>query len=100
MQSIVSYLIMITIILTTVQGYHGLAVAQQLDGDVGNISDSSNDNLSQIQTESLFNENQSQSFFNSDNQSVMLPEPIKDNIEQNIGKSMGNDGPAGHRTRR
>ena len=95
MQLIVSYLIMITIILTTVQSYQGLAIAQQLDGDVGNTSDSSNNNLSQVQAESLSNENQTQSFFNSDNQSVMLPEPIKDNIDQNIGKSMGNDGPAG-----
>ncbi|WP_458720077.1 hypothetical protein [Candidatus Nitrosocosmicus sp. R] len=101
MQSIVYYLIIITIILTAIQGNHGLVVAQQLDVDVGNISDSSDDNLSQTQTEPLFNENQSQSFFNIDNQSVMLPEPIKDNIEQNIAESTGNDesvgpqGPAG-----
>ena len=101
MQSIVYYLIIITIILTAIQGNHGLVVAQQLDVDVGNISDSSNDNLSQTHTEPLFNENQSQSFFNIDNQSVMLPEPIKDNIEQNIAESTGNDesvgpqGPAG-----
>ena len=89
MQLIVSYLIMITIVLTTIQGYQGLAIAQQLDGDVGNTSDSSNDNLSQIPTESLSNENQTQSFFNTDNQSVMLPEPIKDNIDQNIAESAG-----------
>ncbi len=101
MQSIVYYLIIITIILTAIQGNHGLVVAQQLDVDVGNISDSSNDNLSQTHTEPLFNENQSQSFFNIDNQSVILPEPIKDNIEQNIAESTGNDesvgpqGPAG-----
>ena len=95
MRSIVYYLIIITIILTAIQGNHGLVVAQQLDGDVGNISDSSNDNLSQTQTEPLFNENQTQSFFNIDNQSVMLPEPIKDNIEQNIAESRGNDESAG-----
>ena len=89
MQLIVSYLIIITIILTTIQGNQGLEFAQQLDGDVGNTSDSSNNNLSQIQTESLSNENQTQSFFNSDNQSVMLPEPIKDNIDQNIAESTG-----------
>ena len=47
MQSIVYYLIIITIILTAIQGNHGLVVAQQLDVDVGNISDSSDDNLSQ-----------------------------------------------------
>lgn len=33
--------------------------------------------------------------FNIDNQSAMLPEPIKDNIEQNIAESTGNDEPAG-----
>ena len=70
MQVIVSYLIMITIILTAIQGNHVLVVAQQLDGDAGNTSDSSNNTLSQIQTESLFNENQTQSFFDNDNQSV------------------------------
>ena len=31
MQSIVSYLIIITIVLTAIQGNHGLVVAQQLD---------------------------------------------------------------------
>jgi len=88
--------------LTTIQGNYGLVVAQQLDGDMGSISDPSNSNLSQVQTEPLSNENQTQSFFNIDNQSVMLPDPIKYNIEQNIAESTGNDetigpqGPAGN----
>ena len=96
MQLIVSYLIMITIALTAIQSSHGLVVAQQLDGiDLANTRDSSNDSLSQIQTESLSNENQTQSFFNSDNQSVMLPEPMRDNIEQNVAESTGPQGPVG-----
>ena len=98
MQLIVSYLIIITIVLTAIQGNHGLVVAQQLDGgDVENTSDSSNDNLSQIPTESLSDENQTESFFNTDNQSVMLPEPIRDNIDQNIAEPgpPGPQGPAG-----
>ena len=96
MQLIVSYLIIITIVLTAIQGNHGLVVAQQLDGgDLANTSDSSNDNQSQIPTESLSDENQTESFFNTDNQSVMLPEPIRDNIDQNIAESAGPQGPPG-----
>lgn len=99
MQLIVSYLIIITIVLTAIQGNHGLVVAQQLDGsDLANTSDSSSDNQSQIPTESLSDENQTESFFNTDNQSVMLPEPIRDNIDQNIAESagpQGSQGPAG-----
>ena len=96
MQLIVSYLIIITIVLIAIQGNHGLVVAQQLDGgDLENTSDSSNDNQSQIPTESLSNENQTESFFNTDNQSVMLPEPIRDNIDQNIAESAGPPGPRG-----
>ena len=62
-------------------GNYGLVVAQQLDGDVGNTNDPLNYNLSPVQTEPLSDVNQTQSFFNSDNQSVMLPESIKDNLD-------------------
>ena len=95
MQLIVSYLIMITIVLATIQDYHGHATAQQFDIGVGHTSDPSNDNLSQVQTASISDENQTQSFFNGDNQSVLVPEPIRDDIDQNITESAGPQGPAG-----
>ncbi len=95
MQLIVSYLIIIAIILTAIQGNYGLVVAQQLDGDVGNTGDISNDNLSQIQTKPISDENQTESFFNSENQSVMLPEPIRDNIDQSVSEPTGNNESAG-----
>jgi len=93
-QLIVSYLIMITIVLPAIQGNHGLVVAQQLGGnDLANTSESFNDTMSQIQTEYLSNENQTQSFFNSDNRSVVLPEQIRDNIDQYVAESTGLSGP-------
>jgi hypothetical protein len=96
MQLIVSSLIIITIALTAIPGNQGLVIAQQLDGsDVVNTTDSLNNNVSQIPTGSVPNENQTQSFFNTDNQSVMLPEPIRDNIDRNIAESAGPQGPGG-----
>ncbi len=87
---------MIIIILLTSTGSDYVFVsAQQFIPNQSDANNISRDNISQIPLATQGNDNQSQVFGNEGNQSVMIPESIRDNVEQIGVDSAGEVGPPG-----
>ena len=83
----------ITILLTTTESNYVFISAQQFDPTQSNINNLSNNNTSQIPIGTLPNDNQTQSFRDEGDQSILIPQSIKEN---QIGvDSVGINGTAG-----
>ncbi len=86
----------ITILLTTTGSNRVFVHGQQLDPSQSNITNPSNDNMSQIPSGNLPNDNQFRSFGDGSNQSALIPEPIRDNqIGVDSVRINGTEGPPG-----
>ena len=89
------FLMTIIILLTSTGSNYVFVSAQQFNPNQSDPNNISRDNISQIPLGTQANDNQSQLFGNEGNQSVMIPEPIRDNVEQIGVESAGEVGPAG-----
>ncbi|MBA2267703.1 MAG: collagen-like protein [Nitrosopumilus sp.] len=89
------FLMMITILLTTTGSNYVFVSAQQFDPNQIDTNNPSSDNISQIPVGTLPNDNQSQSFGDGGNQSTLIPESIRDNLDQIEVDSAGINGTQG-----
>ncbi|MDQ3084936.1 MAG: collagen-like protein, partial [Thermoproteota archaeon] len=92
---ILCFLMMITILLTTTGSNYVFVSAQQFDPNQIDTNNPSSDNISQIPVGTLPNDNQSQSFGDGGNQSTLIPESIRDNLDQIEVDSAGINGTQG-----